>query len=374
MAKSLTFETRTRRPTPTVQPGQPEKPSWSPRAAPRKVGAEQLAKLNDEELLDLRPCDLDLGIKGTWLQESVNQVCAELTERNLRFRPHFWLSSEWFTPDGVPGVAIPFCLAHPRLMALEKTMMLEVEGGTTEWCLRILRHEVGHAIDNAFRLHRKKRWLQVFGKYSTPYPDYYQPKPYSKRFVLHLDYWYAQSHPAEDFSETFAVWLTPNSDWRKRYRGWPAGKKLEYVDELMARIADTKPPVRTRERTTSLNQLRSTIREHYEEKQARYGEEHPSFYDRDLRRLFATDRQHPAQERASTFLRRVGPKLRRLVAHWTGEYQYRINQVLREMIDRTRQLGLYVDRAEDEATLQAAVLLTVQTMNYLHGGKHRLAL
>ena len=46
---------------------------------------------------------------------------------------------------------------------------------------------------------------------------------------MHLEQWYAQSHPDEDFAETFAVWLAPDSHWRERYAGWPVLRKLEYV-------------------------------------------------------------------------------------------------------------------------------------------------
>src|SRR5690606_22025626 len=149
-------------------------------------------------------------------------------------------------PDGVPGIAVPFYLAHPRLMRLERDLMLEAEGAHEGTCLRILRHEAGHAIDNAYRLHRRKRWRELFGSFSEPYPDAYRPRPASRKYVQHLNGWYAQAHPAEDFAETFAVWMTPNYPWRRRYEGWPALEKLEYVDELMAEIADTTPPVRTR--------------------------------------------------------------------------------------------------------------------------------
>ena len=86
-----------------------------------------------------------------------------------------WLSSEWFSPDGIPGIAIPFYLAHPRLRKLEHRQILEVEGGTEGECMRILRHEAGHAIDTAYRLHRRKRWREIFGSFSQPYPDSYRP-------------------------------------------------------------------------------------------------------------------------------------------------------------------------------------------------------
>src|SRR5258708_4147028 len=186
----------------------------------------------DEKLLDLRMSQLGLNIEESVLADRISQLQRELEGRGLaHFKPHFWLSDEWFSPDGVPGVAIPFYLAHPRLERLERAYMLEVEGGTPEWCMRILRHEAGHAIDNAYKLRQRRRRQQVFGPSYKAYPQFYDPKPYSKSFVLHLDSWYAQSHPDEDFAETFAVWMNPESDWRPRYEGWPALKRLEDMDK-----------------------------------------------------------------------------------------------------------------------------------------------
>jgi len=332
------------------------------------------ARLCDEELLDLRICDLGLQIEGTPLERRILRLHEELQTRRLRFRPHFWLSDEWFSPDGVPGIAVPFYLAHPRLARLERKQVLDVEGGTKEWCMRILRHEAGHAIDTAYCLHRRRRWREMFGKYSEPYPECYSPKPYSKSYVQHLDQWYAQSHPAEDFAETFAVWLKPRSGWRTYYRGWPALKKLEYIDRLMAEIRDTKPRVVTRRRVLPLREISKTLRTHYKEKRDRYGLDYPNVDDRNLRRLFSDAPEHASRPSAAAFLRRVGPELRRAIAHWTGQYQYTINQVLEEMIDRCRELDLHLDRRQDQAKRDTLVMLTVQTMNYLHGGHHRMAL
>jgi len=328
----------------------------------------------DEELLKVRLCDLGVSIRGTPIAKRIAGVHEELRARNIDFRPHTWLSSEWFSPDGVPGIAIPFYLAHPRLMKLEDRQMLEVEGGSEAWFMRLLRHEVGHAIDNAYRLRRRRTWREVFGRASQPYPKYYQPRPYSKRFVLHLDYWYAQGHPCEDFAETFAVWLTPDSNWEKRYRGWPAFKKLKYVDALMRQIAGRRPPVTSRERVDPLRQLRITLQDFYTRKRARYGTEFPDFYDRDLRRLFSETADPSVSESAAGFLRRIRPEIRSLVARWTGQYQYTIDQVLRELISRSRELKLRVDGVSEQTKLEASVFLTVQTMNYLHSGRHRIFL
>jgi len=335
---------------------------------------ENWPELSDEELLDLRFCELGLAIAGSWLEPRIAELHEELKARGLTFEPHFWISTEWFTPDGVPGVAIPFYLAHPRLMRLEKAQMLEVEGGTPEWCMQILRHEAGHAFDNAYDLRKRRRRVRMFGRPSTPYPDFYLPRPYSKSFVLHLDSWYAQSHPDEDFAETFAVWLTPDSDWRVRYADWPALKKLEYVDELMAQIAGRPPAVSTRRRLEPIEQVRSTLRKHYAKKREHYGVQHPDFYDRDLRRLFSNADEYRKSPKASRFIHRIRRDVRRLVAEWTGAYQYTIDQVIEDVIRRCDELGLRLKFPEARTKLDLTMLLTVQTMNYLHSGRHRVAL
>jgi len=331
-------------------------------------------ELSDEALLDVRFCELGLTIDGSWLDTRIAQLHDELVARGLQFQPHYWLSSEWFSPDGVPGVAVPFYLAHPRLMRLEKAQMLEVEGGTPEWCMKILRHEAGHAFDNAYELRRLRRRTQLFGRPSTPYPDFYLPKAYSKSFVLHLDSWYAQSHPDEDFAETFAVWLTPDSDWRARYADWPALRKLEYVDELMRGLAGAPPRVSSRRRVEPLERLRTTLRRHYAKKRAHYGLEHPNFYDRDLRRLFSDAPEYRRQRKASRFIHGARRDIRRLVAEWTGSYQYTIDRVIEDMIARSDELNLRLKYPEDRTKLDFTILVTVQTMNHLHSGRHRVAL
>ena len=325
--------------------------------------------------MDLRMDQLGLTIEGSALQERITALQAELDARGLAsFVPHFWLSNEWFSPDGIPGVAIPFYLAHPRLEKLERAQMLEVEGGTLEWCMKILRHEAGHAIDNAYKLRQRRRRQQLFGPSYMQYPKYYTPKPYSKSYVLHLDSWYAQSHPDEDFAETFAVWLNPSHDWRPRYVDWPAIKKLEYMDALMRELAGKPMIVRSRRKLDPLTSLRKTLRSHYERKRRHYGVEHPHFYDRDLRRLFSDRPEFGANMKAARFIARVRKDIRRMISEWTGEYQYTIDQVLESMLKRSNELNLRLRKDEASAKSDFLVMLTVQTMNYLHSGRHRVAL
>jgi hypothetical protein len=352
----------------------PEAESPRPvRQAPPPV-RDDWADLPDEALLDLRFCELGLQIGGTALEPRLQQLTDELSERGLTCRPHYWLSTEWFCPDGVPGIAIPFYLAHPRLMKLENAMMLEVEGGTPEWCMKILRHEAGHAIDNAYELRKRRRRTKLFGRPSDPYPEVYLPKPYSKSFVLHLDSWYAQSHPDEDFAETFAVWLTPGNDWRGRYHEWPALKKLEYMDSLMRELAGTTPRVTTRRKVEPVSAMRTALRSHYRRKREHYGLDYPDFYDRDLRRLFSNAPEYAQNLKASRFIQRIRREVRRHVAAWAGSYQYTIDQVLESMIRRADELGLRLKHPEDRTKVDFTIMLTVQTMNYLHSGRHRVAL
>jgi hypothetical protein len=329
------------------------------------------ASLPDEELLQLRLKDLKVTIEGTWLAQRLEELHEELAERGLRIRPHAWMSNEWFSPDDTPGIAIPFYLAHPRLMRLERKMIIDVEGGTVPECMRILRHEAGHVVQVSYQLQRRRRWQELFGPSSIRYPKYYRPNPASRRYVYHLPLWYAQSHPDEDFAETFAVWLTPRSNWRKRYEGWPALKKLEYVDELMAEIATEKPQVTRRLRVDPLSQLTQTLAEHYQKKREHYAVDYPKIYDRDLRRIFSDNPRHRRSPAASAFLRRNRARIRQIVSKWTGEYQLTLDAVFDDMIGRCRELKLRAVGSERQLRMEFIVLLTAKTVHSLYSPSRR---
>jgi len=344
------------------------------KSRPKTTPKQNWVRWPRERLLDTRIKDLSLTLDGNPLENTIAQLFRELDKRHLVFRPHFWLSEEWFCPDGVPGVAIPFFLAHPKLRRLERDFILEVEGGTREWCMKLLRHETGHAILNAYKLAERKDWKQIFGRANSKYPDTYLPKPYSKRFVLNLPNWYAQSHPHEDWAETFAVWLQPESDWRKRYRSWPALKKLEYVDNLMQEIGDKKPLLRNKRIVASVDSMRMTLREFYADKSARYGSNSPDFFDRDLRKLFVENDIAPRAEKASHYIRRMRNEILIVVERWTSEYKYRINEVLKDMTKRCDELKLRVVLDDDTLKTEMAACLTMLVMNKLHGDGFHLSL
>jgi len=332
------------------------------------------ATFTDEQLLEVRMCDLGVTIEHTDIEARVAQLNTELDARGLTFRPHYWLADEWFTPDGVPGIAIPFYLAHSRLQKLEFAQMLEVEGADPAEGLRILRHEAGHAIDNAYALRRRPTRRRLFGNPAIEYPEYYTPKPYSKRFVQHLDHWYAQSHPDEDFAETFAVWLDPSSMWASRYAGWPARRKLDYMDRLMRELARARPRVTSKRQVDPLHRLKKTLGEHYRKKREHYGLDHPDFYDSDLLNLFSNSQEYAKNPSAARFVRKIRREVRSTVASFTDSYQYTIDQLIERIIDRCRELNLRLAESEEATKTDFMVFLTVQTMNYLHSGRHRVAL
>ena len=313
-------------------------------------------RLDDEALLDLRFCDLRLSMARSPLEDSVQRLYGELGSKGLRFRPHVWLAEEWFSPDGVPGIAIPFYLAHPRLMRLERRFMHEVEGGNDKWLMRILRHETGHAIDTAFGLRRRKTWRETFGKASHRYPSRYSPRPGSRNYVLHLGHWYAQSHPTEDFAETFAVWLPPRSRWRSQYQGWPALAKLEYVDRTMRELEGKRATNLDRSVVEPLAENERTLREHYRRKQARYEIDTAASYDRPLLRVFASHDERPRGRLASSLLREMRPQMRRLLVRRARMHPYLVNHVTRMATQRARILGLRVRGGQRAAQREALVL------------------
>ncbi len=306
------------------------------------------ADYDDEALLGLRFSSLRLRLRSSLVWPDVERLYKELARRDFLFRPHVWLSTEWFSPDGIPGFAIPFYLAHPRLRQLERSIMGEVEGGNRKWRLRIMRHETGHAIDNAYALRRRADWRRTFGRASAPYPDDYSPRPSSRRHVLHLGHWYAQSHPTEDFAETFAVWMQAKARWRRDYEEWPVLRKLEFVDELMGRVAGQKPKHRNRSVVEPLAQVEQTLGEHYALKKARYGGVEQR-YDQWMSRVFISRKRRPRGVAASRFVREIEPQLRRLLERRARLHPYFVDHAIRTVRQRARQLDLVLRGSQREA-------------------------
>jgi Putative zinc-binding metallo-peptidase len=329
------------------------------------------ASLKDEELLALRISDLGVCIGGSELEERIAVLYDEIAARRIRVRPVCYLADEWFSPAGVSAIALPFYLAHPRLKALELHQMLEVEGGTPDWCLKLLRHECGHALDHAYAFSQTREWVQIFGSPEEEYkPEYYRPRHYSRSYVRHLPKFYAQAHPDEDFAETFAVWLAvPAETWREQYRGWKALQKLEYVDGIMRVAAEVKPrQVRVRKIAEAAKSSR-TLKRYYAEKRRLFAEDFPDAFDDDLRRLF--NGSPGTAEPASSFLRRNRRLLVASVVRWTGQPKYAVDMVVRRQTERCGQLGLAVPSDSARLSFDLGSYLAALLTNYRHTGRFR---
>jgi hypothetical protein len=249
--------------------------------------------------------------------------------------------------------------------------MLEVEGGTYECCMQILRHECGHAYDHAYQFSSTEEWVNAFGNRDVEYlPETYRPRPYSKSFVQHLPNWYAQAHPDEDFAETFAVWLAlPAEEWRSQYQGWKALKKLESVDAMMAFARSHSPVVVKGHRVSDASRSRRTLEKYYAAKRKLYAEDFPDIYDADLRAIF--ERSEPGDLNAAEFMRRHRNALIAAVVRWTGQRKYIGSELVKKLTSRCRELALPAPRDQTNLLIEVASYLSALVTNHLHTGRFK---
>jgi hypothetical protein len=333
--------------------------------------AADWVNLSDEELLEKKISHLGLKLEGTEWQPLIQKLYDELSQKGLVFHPPCHVGDEWFVPVGIPAIFVPFFLVHERLRKLERKMVLEVEGETPDWFMKLIRHEAAHAYSYAYQLYKRKKWQQTFGLASTEETEFYRPRPYSRSYVVHLDDWYAQSHPDEDFAETFAVWLTPDLNWRERYKGWKAAQKLEYLDELMRSLAGKPPMHQPPYRSVEYDCLNIKLKTYYARKRKLYEVSYPDFYDNDLKQLFAAGPEVVNRIKASLWLRQRRRHLMNSVCQWTNEKKFRVHKLLNRLIERCDQLGLYINAEDNQLNLQVSAYVTTLVMNYLFTGKFK---
>jgi hypothetical protein len=316
--------------------------------------------------LDGKPIrDLGLTIAGTPLEPIVDAFRAEMAAVGLRrLRPHFYLSTEWGVPFETVSIAVPFYLARPDLTAmhLEKTGHLEGMGAAD--ILRYLRHELGHVVNYAYRLYDDGEWVRRFGAITQPYVEEYVPQPFSRRHVRHLPGWYAQKHPDEDWSETFAVWMTPGSTWRADYAAWPeALEKLEYCDRTIRRIGDTEPLVTAVESDEAVEDLDYTLGDLYADADEPDAELPPGI-DGALRAIF--DDFEGAGVPVAALFARLERHLVSSVYRWTGHFPERTRALLRHLAARATALGMaYPAEKEDAAAVAITTFVTALAMSYV---------
>jgi hypothetical protein len=314
-------------------------------------------------LLAQRISDIGLAIRGTLLEKLVNQLYEELSAKGLDFRPPVYLSDQWGCPDGTPLIGVPFYLADSRLSKIEEDYSSAVEG--EQESMRYLRHEAGHAFNYAYRLYDRPDWRKMFGPYSRPYRERYRADPFSHEYVRHILGWYAQKHPDEDFAETFAVWLTPDSNWERGYDGWGALAKLKYVDRVMKEVAHKVPTVpEPSEDDLPVAAMRYTVAQHYQDNEESIPIRDERIFDGDLKTIFADAEHAPAAASASEFIARHKREIVTRISYWTGENAAIVRQFIDFLRDRSEFLQLNLSGLEAATLIELTAFGTAVMMNY----------
>lgn len=320
--------------------------------------------------------ELNLKIKGSILEKVVNRLYAELERKGISFKPKCYLTDTWGCPNKVPVIGIPFYYADPTLSLIEDEMHGDLEDEKT--LLMTLRHEAGHAINYAYFLYKSKEWQEVFGNFSEPYRDFFRPDPRSREYVKHLSQRvgpytgriYAQKHPDEDFAETFAVWLTPRSKWRQRYKYWSAIRKLQFVDQVMKKIGPTKPLVTNGELIRPVESLNFTLLEYYKKSEEKYRERALGYVDDVLKDVFSFNGKGQNRIPAGAFIEKNRAHLVELISRWTGERTVSVEPLIDKLIIRAKELNLNLSpRRQSRKLIEITALATTLIMNYIYEGK-----
>lgn len=325
------------------------------------------------ELLKTPVSELGLTVKGSPVEPFVRRLEREFERKGFVFKPEFYLTDNWGCPDEVPAIGIPFYLADRRLIRIEEEQTGDVEDAAT--IMMFLRHEGGHAVNYAYRLWEDEEWAKTFGRFSAPYRESFRPDPFSRHFVRHLAHGpyrrptYAQKHPDEDFAETFAVWLTPHSGWRRRYANWPAVNKLRYVARLMRRMRAEPPPRREGKLCSPVESMTMTLAEHYGQRAERYRAAAQGYVDDKLRQVFGSVRG-PAMVNAAVFVRKHRRSLAVRVAQWSALSEEDADMIVAKVESRAAALRLWMKAADaDERLLDLTALVTGLAVGFDYSGR-----
>lgn len=321
--------------------------------------------------------DLGLTIAGTQLEPLIAEFMADVVSAGVRrLKPRFYLSTEWGVPTGTIAIAIPFYLADPELTALHAERAGYVEGSSVRDILRYLRHEMGHAVNYAYRFYNDPEWVRRFGSFTQPYVEDYRPQPFSRRYVRHLPGWYAQMHPEEDWAETFAVWLTPGLDWRSEYADWPeALGKLEYCDRILKEFGDREPIVSATDPDVDVSEVEESLDQFYGDGSPDTSEFPPGLGG-ELRSIFEDPGApvlSPASldKTAAALIRRCESTLVADIYRWTGHAPEDSRLLLRHLAERADRLKLrYPGEFEHRMVVGLTTLVTALAMNHVHYGTY----
>jgi hypothetical protein len=232
-----------------------------------------------------------------------------------------------------------------------------------------MRHEAGHVFNYAYRLYTTPEWRDLFGPFFRSYRDEYRPIPFSKHFVRHIEGWYAQKHPDEDFAETFAVWLTPRSPWRRQYKGWPALRKLRYVERMARAFADVEPIVKTGEVDITPDDIGVTVEQFYEQAAQEQQTRIDIALDAHLGQIFLARRRKESRP-AADIVSKHRPELVEKITYWTGVRRPIVSGLIDSICGTCTRMKLWGEVGEEARYLvEVTALATTLAMNFLTRGQ-----
>jgi hypothetical protein len=324
------------------------------------------------ELLNRRISELNLKIADSPLEPLVRRLHKEMEAKHFRFKPDVYLTDTWGCPDRSPVIGVPFYLADERLARIEEEQTGEIED--PKRIMALLRHEAGHAVNYAYRLWKRPSWEEIFGKFTSPYRDVFRPDHMSREYVRHIlvspyGRTYAQKHPDEDFAETFAVWLTPGSGWRSRYRNWPVMRKLLYVNRLMKEIRRRSVENSRVRFLHPVQNLTMLLADHYGKKAERYRRAAQGYVDDRLREVFPPVRGVLLRP-ASRVFRKLRSGLLERVMLWSKLSEKEAAAILRKLEMRADALKLsYRAGQESERVMDVVSLAVALALDYAYTGR-----
>jgi len=326
---------------------------------------------------------LGLQIKGMLVDEAIRRTREDMTRVGItQLNPTFYLSNGYGCVEGTTNIAVGFYDGNELLRELNQ----EFRGWRYDPAdiLQIVRHEVGHAFCYAYKLYRTKEFRRLFkvkGHFFNTYPEHAgrRHNPWSADFVNPAGDFYAQTHPDEDFAETFSVWLTPEIDWLGQFRSKPGAlKKLAYVEQVVADFGRQDTLLNnggSNALDQPVEQLSMTVAQFMGAKAAQmkaYRRRATGYVDADLRELFqGPPRILPLKRflreyrRASRFLHDYKRLLVNRVSHWVNVDDSIVSDLVDKLALRARVTSRYVKVADMEKKLiEVTTYLTVLCRNY----------
>jgi hypothetical protein len=183
-----------------------------------------------------------------------------------------------------------------------------------------------------------------------------------------MEGWYAQKHPDEDFAETFAVWLTPGSAWRRRYKGWPAMRKLRYVDRMARMFGNEDPIVRTGEVDITVDDMRLTVEEFYRRAEKERNLRVDLAMDAHLSEIFLTRKPREGRP-AAAIVMKYRRELIDKITYWTGVRRAVVRALVEAICKNCERLKLWGEVGRESAYLvELTAFGTTLAMNFLTRG------